>query len=353
MLVLHLVFSVSVDCPDMITLGSGLGIQTKQPSIWSALKVDCCGAVGVVCTAERITQVQWATLGLNGTINETAIPPLVTDVFLENNLLPGKIPTMLSSRSIIRNLRLFNNKFNGSIPLALIPSVRHLYLHSNQLTGTIPALPNTLQSFSCDGNRLVGDLPKFPNSIVYIALGYSNNPGNYFTGTLSLNRPFNIWINDNWITDINIRDTSQIDPAKCDLSNNPLLGNPNIANLTMCTVIGLYSANDLPNTIQVNPTTSTATGNSISPKDSIEMLTSYSNIRDETTSINLVYVFGFPLTPRIMQLSQNAILKLVFRQIVDLIILIKIISKTPFKREIKKIFDKKKESFSKSNSVFK
>ena len=200
---LYTTIQASSDCPNLIQLAFGLGMHIKQSTIWNALLFDCCSAGGVTCATQRVTQISWINLGLNGTINETAIP-------------------------------------NG---------LTHLYLDENKLTGTIPSyFPAGLITLWLDGNKLYGNLPSFPSTLQYIDLGYPGFPGNRFSGTLRLNRPIRLYINDNWITDVVIQDSSQINPSWCDLSNNPLLGNPSIVGLTTCIKNGIYSASLLPNT---------------------------------------------------------------------------------------------------------
>ena len=234
-LLLIKVFAFSVDCPNLRNLASGLGMQSGNPTIWTQLQGDCCTADGVVCVSQGVTEISWVNIILYGMINGTAIPNGITRLILWDNQLTGSIPSI----------------FPGGLKI--------LDLNYNRLTGSIPStLPSGLTHFYLDGNQLSGDLPIFPISLQLLYLGYPGNPGNYFTGTLRLNQPNEVYINFNWITDVIIQDRSQINPSQCDLSNNPLLGNPNIALLTMCAKNGLYSASLLPNTLTtIKTTTST------------------------------------------------------------------------------------------------
>ena len=192
-------YAVSIDCPNMIQLAFRLGMQSKQPAIWTTLQSDCCTDSDVICASQRVTEILWYSMGLNGVINGTAIPSSVTYLDLSDNVITGSIPSALPSGLVF------------------------LYLHGNQMSG---------------------DLPSFPGTLQFLYLGYPEYPGNSFTGTLRLNQPSQLYINDNWITDVVIQDSSAF--TFCDLSNNPLLGNPNIVELTMCTQDGLYSAALLP-----------------------------------------------------------------------------------------------------------
>ena len=204
-------YAESADCPTLRMFAHGLGMPTALPYIWSQLQGDCCVNSQVICINDRVTEINWYSMGLNGFINGTAIPS----------------------------------------------GVIYLNLQNNDLTGSIPSnLPNFLRRLSLSGNQLSGDLPSFPSTLEYLYLGYPGQPGNRFTGTLRLNRPLELHIHDNWITDVIIQESSAL--TGCDLSNNPLLGNANIAGLTRCTKFGLYSAGLLPQTLTTSFSTRTA-----------------------------------------------------------------------------------------------
>ena len=205
-------FSVSVDCSDMINLALNLGMQSQQPAIWNALQVDCCAASGITCSSLRVTRIQWSNNGLNGTLNGTAIPQSTTFLSLEDNRITGNIPLYFSDELIDLEL---------------------------------------------DGNYMTGDLPPFPSGLLYLYLGWSGSFGNHFYGTLRLNRPLELYINNNWISNVVFQDSTALGRSGniCQLDNNPLLGNPNIANLTSCTKNGLYSANLLPKSMITTETT--------------------------------------------------------------------------------------------------
>ena len=219
--------AISIDCRNLTIFAQGLRLPSKQPAIWASLQSDCCSASGVACDInQRVISISWTSLNLDGSINGSAIPPL------------------------LRTLELYYNQINGTFPNALPSGLTKLDLSTNRITGNIPTtLPSGLLFFHVPANQMTGDVPILPNSITDLALGYPGSPGNHFTGTVRLNSPIKVWINDNWITDIIIQDTSQIQSLSCDLSNNPLLGSSRIASLTMCTKIGLYAISDCSNLI--------------------------------------------------------------------------------------------------------
>ena len=161
-----LLHSASVDCPNMIQFAFGLGIPSNRPLIWTALQNNCCIANGVNCS-QRVTHISWYNVGSNGTINETAIPSKVEQLWLYGNSLTGNITSLLPSGLI------------------------WLELEQNQLTGPIPnILPSGLAHLGLFDNQMTGDLPTFPFTLQYLALGYPGYAGNSFTGTLRLNQPY-------------------------------------------------------------------------------------------------------------------------------------------------------------------
>ena len=267
MLLLSNAYGISIDCPDVIYFALGLHINSKKPAIWNALQNNCCNASGILCSGQRVTEISWFNMGLDGFINNTALPSGLTQLIIHSNFITGNIsnewPSTLQVINIGTNrlteyiptawpsglqiLHLDTNQFFGTIPSTLPQSLEELALEDNQLSGSIPVpLPSGLQRLGLAGNFITGNVPLFPTTLQFLQLGYPGYPGNRLAGTLVVNKPMNLYINDNWITDIVITDISQL--TLCDISNNPLLGNSNIAELTMCTQMGLYSSTSLTNT---------------------------------------------------------------------------------------------------------
>ena len=339
-----MVSSLSVDCPSLINLARGLGFQSQQPNIWTALQGDCCASSSITCdVTQRIVQIHWHNMGLNGSINGSAIPSSLTYFGVGDNQLTGTVP--LTWPAAISTIFLNSNMLTGTITLSWPVGLNILYLHRNQLTGDIPSqFSSVLQYLTLYNNKLTGDLPIFPSTVVFLALGWPGAPGNHFTGMLKLYQPNNLFINDNWITDVIIQDPSLLG-SNCDLSNNPLLGSPNIVNLTMCIRSGLYkytsslfsktSTTELKSvqTIHFLESTSMAITATLSQpsiaingfnKTSGLIYSIMTSVSDSHLFITLVHLF-----------SLMELFKMASRVFLDMIIVVVVVCKTPFIRELK------------------
>ena len=254
------VFGISIDCPDIINLAAGLNMNVRQPVKMARIILDCCGAsTGVVCTSQRVSQIVWPSLNLNGFINASALPSTLTVLDLGINTIKSTYPNGLPNG--VNLLILKNNQINGSIvnfPSSLqtidltaagviggnLPVLPAGFLTGhfpdNMFTGSIPTpLPSGVATLEIHNNLMSGDLPALPYWLRNLKLGIPGNRNyNVFTGTLLFAQPFQILVNGNWITDVIVTDSSQL--TRCDLSNTPLLGNPNIAGLAICTKNNMF-----------------------------------------------------------------------------------------------------------------
>ena len=125
-------------------------------------------------------------------------------VYLGYNQLSGSLPVVPSSLQV---LDLSDNQYTGNIPAAYttLANLQQLILRGNQLSGSIPDFSGaiSLQFLYLQENNLTGAIPDFSTTnILYL---YLNN--NNLTGTI----PASLW-ESSTITDI-------------DLSNNQLSGN--------------------------------------------------------------------------------------------------------------------------------
>ena len=182
------------ECLGIVQMAKDLHLHVVQTEIFDVLKLDCCSqGSGLVCNSvKQIKKIQWSGLSLHGSINGTLLP-------LQLNVL------VMDGNAII-----------GSFPQTLPAGLLELNLNNNELSGPVNNLPNGLKILKLDTNFMSGELPVFPNSLQTLEL-----QNNKFTGTLHMNIPNSIAIDNNWITDIVIVDTTEIN--YCALAGNPLL----------------------------------------------------------------------------------------------------------------------------------
>ena len=104
LIVLTEIASISIDCPAVIQLAIGMNLDIKQPGLMSQLRNDCCTSNNnpdtsyyilpfVKCNSgNRVTELHWYSLKLDGFIDEMSIPPLLTRLTLYSNKLKGSLP---------------------------------------------------------------------------------------------------------------------------------------------------------------------------------------------------------------------------------------------------------------------
>ena len=215
-------------------MADDLKLNVTEPSIYQSVLTDCCSALGISCTSNRVTKIQWNSKGLNGVLK--ALPPLLNELFLHGNSIYGNIPILPTSLTV---MNIGTNKFNGSL-INLPPNMRGLYVQDNMLSGAIPGpFPSGLWELFLYGNNFVGELPNLPLGINILYLNWWGYTQNRISGTVLLDKPAHVLGFGLLLTDLQILDTSAI--TWCNFDDNPLLGNPNIANLTMCSFVGIYA----------------------------------------------------------------------------------------------------------------
>ena len=88
----------------------------------------------------------------------------LTQLWLHNNQLSGKIPTELEDLTALTELRLHNNQFIGAIPaeLGTLTDLLTLTLNDNQFSGAIPPALGTLTALTelrLHNNQFIGAIP--------------------------------------------------------------------------------------------------------------------------------------------------------------------------------------------------
>ena len=323
---IFVVFSASIDCPDMINFALGLRLNVNQPAMWNQLELNCCFPNGISCDSNfRVTNISWDNLQLDGVINGTALPPTLVSLSLVDNFLTGDIPAVFPS------------------------GIVNLDLRTNFLTGTIQSLPPGLITLGLHDNFMHGNVPPLPLTLASLGLGWPGSYGNHFTGSVALNRPYMVFISNNYITDIVVLDTTILG-NNCDISGNPLLGNPNIAPLSACIQGGLYNANLLPNTISTTRSTTSTNlpriNNLIFTNYLVGSLTASIYRTARTSLMPFIQKFNstsfatlqgrqYPIQLN-TAFSLASILRMVLKCLIECFLFVFVLTKTPYKRELRK-----------------
>jgi Leucine-rich repeat (LRR) protein len=180
---------------------------------------------------------------LTGTI-PTSLSQLedLEDFSISQNLITGTIPLYFSNMVSLQSLFLNQNELNGTIPRILGPVIEELYLNNNQLTSSIPHNFGDIEQlleFSLETNYLTGSVPAFIQiAILQNVLMY----GNYFTGTIEMAAFQHLKIldvSDNMFTTFNVQNSTSLQVIN--LNNNLFQGtvpsylfeNPNLVSVVL------------------------------------------------------------------------------------------------------------------------
>ena len=169
-----------------------------------------------------------------------SIPTLPTGLIefrLFNNRLTGSIPSLPSNLS---QLVIYNNLLGGLLPEFYSSALTDITIHTNQFVGPIPRLPSTLIKFLLYGplNAINGSVPTIPNTVTDLRIN-----GLRLNGSLEVNTPSFLKIENNFISNLTIKNTTNLVVANCDISNNPLSNSTQALALTgICTKNNLYQS---------------------------------------------------------------------------------------------------------------
>jgi Leucine-rich repeat (LRR) protein len=156
------VSALSADCQNVIGLAQSMKMTNAQ--LTTLKTANCCNVLGISCIGEKVTGLDWEALNLNGTVS-THLSKLtsLTELWIQNNNLVGSIPAFPRS---IQYMSVENNHFTGKIPE--FPNFYEAYLDNNEFSGKLPELPATAMYFYAGNNRLTGEIPKLPSNLQYL-----------------------------------------------------------------------------------------------------------------------------------------------------------------------------------------
>ncbi|CAM8992994.1 unnamed protein product [Rhodiola kirilowii] len=177
----------------------------QQLTGWQAQDGDPCGTnwQGVECVYSNITALKLNDANLGGELGEnlglfssiiaidftnnhiggpipTSLPPTVRNLFLSSNQFTGRIPDTLATLSQLTDLSLNGNNLSGQIPDAFEPLglLVNLNLAFNNLTGPLPPSMGSLSSlitFNMQNNQITGTLDVLQDLPVLANLDVENN----------------------------------------------------------------------------------------------------------------------------------------------------------------------------------
>eukprot|EP00835_Amoeboradix_gromovi_P002806 NODE_167_length_16327_cov_0.361597.p2 type:complete len:1006 gc:universal NODE_167_length_16327_cov_0.361597:258-3275(+) len=286
---LALAFPISIDCPDVFNLATGLKMGESNPTLLKALGEDCCTAYGVQCYNDRVDSIKWYYQHFTGHINSTALPEMlnhldltcnrITGNFIEkfpsylevahlgNNFITGELSNIAMSQlnsfdvgsnnlngsipllpntlqdfrapynmlsgcipmlfSPLKNFVASNNILTCSIPRSLPLSLRYFEMNSNKITGPIPSLPIYLSGIYLGWNQISGKMPPLPSTLYLLDLQSLD-----VNGTIHLNSPIYVSIAGSSISYVAFTSTSML--SICDLRDTDLINDVNDPQLSLC-----------------------------------------------------------------------------------------------------------------------
>ncbi|BBM99432.1 hypothetical protein MPTK1_1g21280 [Marchantia polymorpha subsp. ruderalis] len=149
---------------------------------WGAPNTGGCAWPGVQCNGDRVWELRLPGDGLNGTIPAGTLGMLdqIRVISLHSNRLSGPLPADLPNLTHVKSLYLQGNRLSGPMPpdlFAAWPRLVHLNLADNRFSGSIPpSLANLtlLKTVLLQNNQLSGQLPPL-NGTALTAFDVSNN----------------------------------------------------------------------------------------------------------------------------------------------------------------------------------
>ena len=152
-----LVNSISIECSALKSLAFGLGMQSRQPTIFSRIQANCCTSDGIRCSPyNRVLLIDWGVLNLNGVINSTALNLMseLTSFDVHQNQITGPPPSNFPRSSKLKRMDIGGNSIVGAL-LDFPPSLEWLHCDETLISGKLPALPDNLQEMRFGSSSLI------------------------------------------------------------------------------------------------------------------------------------------------------------------------------------------------------
>eukprot|EP00835_Amoeboradix_gromovi_P005644 NODE_552_length_6806_cov_0.530938.p2 type:complete len:465 gc:universal NODE_552_length_6806_cov_0.530938:4737-6131(+) len=148
------------DCDHVVNLAYGLNLHIAMPGFMQEIEYNCCSTTYgyITCNSTNVIEIDFKYMYLDGTINGTAVPRSLQNLYLSYNSISGPIPNNLPDS--LTSLDLEYNRLAGPIPSILPLGLSEMRIGNNYISGSIsPTLPINLKKFIAGRNHLTGSLP--------------------------------------------------------------------------------------------------------------------------------------------------------------------------------------------------
>ena len=123
-----------------------------------------CSWYGISCVGEQFTLFHVATIALVGNNLNGTIPPLPPSLQILDLSKNSLTEAIPVLPATLTTINLANNQLKGAIPV-FPPSLTYANLSFNQLKGSIPSLPSPMYYIELWGNQLSGTIPELPAAL--------------------------------------------------------------------------------------------------------------------------------------------------------------------------------------------
>eukprot|EP00834_Sanchytrium_tribonematis_P008155 NODE_877_length_3349_cov_0.541846.p1 type:complete len:719 gc:universal NODE_877_length_3349_cov_0.541846:588-2744(+) len=172
-------YSISADCPAVMSFLQGLNLHITDPVLYQSIPADCCtthinnalGFLSISCISTspfHVNSIYLENVKINGTIKSQFIVPSLGYLLIKYTTLNTTIPSDLPNTLI--GLYLDYSNIYGSIPDTLPSQLQLFSAVYNQLTGLPSSFPVLIQGIYLSGNKLTRLPAVFPPDTTSVSM---------------------------------------------------------------------------------------------------------------------------------------------------------------------------------------
>jgi Leucine-rich repeat (LRR) protein len=131
--------SIQSDCEQVVRFARQLNMKNEWFARVNLNAPNCCSPVGPIrCQPQGLTEINFASLELNGTLSALDLP-FLENLTLSTNHISGALPSW--NLPLLVRLDVSRNYLQGAVPSMQLPRLEYLNLEANNgLLGTLPDL---------------------------------------------------------------------------------------------------------------------------------------------------------------------------------------------------------------------